>query len=363
MKNYFKDLKYFFLIFITLSVAVFFASKGFTLSKSVNNQPIGINKLLNNVHIGPAETFRNMTIYPLVAKTAQGDQLLLLDEATGNGTIEIKERGAGDVNNLELQKNSSKYPVFLMAGEIVKGAKQDRIIKNDILLDKDYKQYTIAVYCVEQGRWVKQSDKFESAGVMGANKLRSTVVQGKSQSEVWSEVAKKNKSLDASSSTSNYRASYESSPYKDEAESYISHFISLSRKNPNYVGVIVEVNNKVSNLDVFGDHDTFSSLWPKLIKAYSQDAVDDNFISGLPRISSASSFFNSLKYSDLREVSNPGIGNEYSIIGDQTAGNMLTYNNNIIHLALFADAGGKTYINDDQREQNYQQIPDLIRHR
>ena len=323
------------------------------------NQPV-VNNFLKNISIDKPISYKNMTIYPIISKYQLKDNLLLLDDSLENKVIEITEKGSGQVNNLELQKNHSKNPVFIMAGEIIKGAKQDRIISNDLILGKDEKKYTISVYCVEQGRWVNKTDRFESSQLIGANALRSAVVQKKAQSEVWKEVAKKNDNLQAGSSTSNYRASYESKRYQENSSGYLDHFLSLSKKNPNYIGVIVKIDNKISNVDLFGNHNTFSSLWPKTLKAYAQDAVDTDYLSGLKDTVSVNNIFDSIKKSTFQEVSNPGLGNEYSIKSNSFYGNVLIYSNNVIHLALFVDQ------NEDIKPtkiDSYDQIPELKRHK
>ncbi|MEW5822579.1 MAG: DUF6569 family protein [Cyanobacteriota bacterium] len=365
--KYVKDFSVFFLMVL---IVIIFASEGFSLSKPANNVLAELKGFLDNIKIDSARSYKNMTVYPLIASKQSGQTYLLLDDSMKDGTIEINEIGSGNVNTLKLQKNESKYPVFIMSGEIVKGAKQDRIISNDIILSPTSKSYNIAVYCVEQGRWVKQTDKFAPSGVVGSNKLRSTVAQKMSQSAVWSEVAKKNDSLGAVSNTSNYRASYEVKEYKEEAAGYYDHFKNLAADNSNYVGVIIKIDNKVSNMDIFGEHNTFESLWPKLLKSYTQDAVDNNFTKSIPDISTAQSFLNSLNNSNYEEIANPGVGNEFTIKSKNIAGSLLNYNNNVAHLALFADSSkqeepipiqNQINGNNMQIQQQYQNVPDINR--
>lgn len=367
MRNY---VRYFAAVTLIIIAASLICLKVHGLNKVTKTIPAEVSALFKNVQIGSPQTYKDMTIYPIVAGNPKGEKMLLLDDSIKDNIIEITEKGSsGSVNSLDLQKNESKSPVFMMAGEIVKGAKQDRIIGHDIILDKDSKKYTISVYCVEQGRWVKHSEKFEPSGVVGTNALRSAVAQSKSQSAIWNEVATKNKSMGAVSDTSNYRASYETKAYKEEGAAYVSHFLSLAEKNPKMVGVIVKINDKVTNMDVFGDHDIFKGLWPKLLKAYSQDAVDESSIKSLPKTATPQEFMNALKNCNYNEMSNPGLGNEFSIKGDKVAGNVLTHSADIMHLALFADSSkGEpvTKYNDDQQinatqQRNYEQIPNIVR--
>lgn len=348
------------ILIIVFLAGIFSLNKNFSIAQNNNNQPREIAQLLNNIEIDTAKSYKNMVIYPIKLTGKTGRSYHVLDEAIKNGIIEIKEKGSGDVNNLEINKNKSEKPAFLMSGEIVKGAKQDRVIARDIVLAKDSKKYVIPVYCVEQGRWDKQTERFDTAGIVASQSLRSTVVQKKSQSKVWSEVTRKNQNLGASSGTSNYRASYESSKFKGEANSYISHYIDLPDKNITYIGVIVEIDGKISNMDLFSNHSNFSKLWPKLIKAYAQDAVDPSFSKTLPEIGSTSSLIKKLGYAEYKEDANPGAGNEYLIIASNITGNALTYENETVHIATFITSSRSI---DGEKDPQHQQIPDLIRRR
>lgn len=362
----FKYFKFGLSVFIITLAIVFFTSEGYSVSPVNKNSIPAINSLLNNINVKSGQTFKNMTIYPIEAKIINGETFLLLDESMKNGTLEIEEKGSGDVNNLKLQKNTSKYPVYIMAGEIVQGAKQDRVISNDLVLGTDSKTYDIAVYCVEQGRWVKKSEKFAPAPIVASQSLRSKVVQNKSQRDVWSEVSKKNRSMGASSETSNFKASYEGGKYKEEASEYVNHFVSLAKGNEKYVGAIVKLDNKISNMDIFGDHKTFEELWPKLIKSYAQDAVDQSYISSIPKVATSQDFLDTLNSGDFDEIANPGLGNEYKIVTSKTKGSVLTYKNKVAHIALFADSNTEEttkipFNNMQTQQQNYNDIPNINR--
>jgi ARG/rhodanese/phosphatase superfamily protein len=97
----------------------------------------------------------NLTIFPVVADTSHDtSQFLTLDEGLRSGDVVVTEagnagplvrprpghpvwdvhpRGGAQVNQLVLI-NNSKRPLLLLAGEIVTGGKQDRIIGKDRLV-------------------------------------------------------------------------------------------------------------------------------------------------------------------------------------------------------------------------------------
>ena len=67
--------------------------------------------------------------------------------------------GGAQVNQLVLV-NNSKRPLILLAGEIVTGGKQDRVIGKDRIIPAESDPMDLGVFCVEPGRWVGSSDRF-----------------------------------------------------------------------------------------------------------------------------------------------------------------------------------------------------------
>src|SRR5262245_50344859 len=103
--------------------------------------------------LGEPLSFANLKIYPILADGADATQRYdTLDFAMTKGTAQVSEVGSGEVPTLSLA-NKGKAPLFIMTGDIVKGAKQDRISAHDVLLDESKQRIPLSVYCVEQGRW------------------------------------------------------------------------------------------------------------------------------------------------------------------------------------------------------------------
>src|SRR5437868_13552050 len=66
---------------------------------------------------------------------------------------------SAQVNKLVLV-NNSKRPLLLLAGEIVTGGKQDRVIAKDRIVPPDSDPIDLSVFCIEPGRWVESSSEF-----------------------------------------------------------------------------------------------------------------------------------------------------------------------------------------------------------
>lgn len=137
-----------------------------------------------------------------------------LRTALRSGRFEVKEIGeSGSVKDLKVFNNSDQF-VFISDGDILEGAKQNRVLNASVLL-KPESVTVIPVSCVEAGRWRYTTSNFEASpyyepGMMRAAKLKTVSSYLKTghrhasdQSEVWSNVADYEKRKKSDSMTSN----------------------------------------------------------------------------------------------------------------------------------------------------------------
>src|ERR1700689_184186 len=125
----------------------------------------------------------NLTVFPVVAaKSYPTNEFLTLDEGLRSGEVIGSEPGSvqglmrrhttpairhdgAEVNRLVLV-NNSKRPLLLLAGEIVSGGKQDRVIGKDRIVPAESDPVDLSVFCVEPGRWVATSEHFGASQAM-----------------------------------------------------------------------------------------------------------------------------------------------------------------------------------------------------
>ena len=134
-----------------------------------------------------------LTVFPVVApKSYATGEFLTLDEGLRSGEVVVTEYGnvrglmrrrptpavqheSAEVNRLVLI-NNSKRPLLLLAGEIVTGGKQDRVIGKDRIVPAESDPVDLSVFCVEPGRWVATSEHFGTSGATyGGGSWRWTV--------------------------------------------------------------------------------------------------------------------------------------------------------------------------------------------
>lgn len=250
----------------------------------------------------------NLTVFPVVAATSHDTQgFLTLDEGLRSGEVVVSESGSiqplvrprehrvppirrdgAEVNRLVLV-NNSKRPLLLLAGEIVTGGKQDRVIAKDRIVPAESDPVDLGVFCVEPGRWVGPKMSFGSLdSTMAQPAVRARAMADKNQEMVWSEVRKSQGSVAAQlpapsaavvGGTSSYARVMQNDAVKEKVDSVaapIQHdyqSVIKQLKDRNAVGVVVAVNGEVIWADIFASTDLLEKYWPKLVRSYAAEAI------------------------------------------------------------------------------------------
>ena len=115
---------------------------------------------LSTITIGKPQSYRNLTMYPLIHDDDNSISYLTLDDAINNKTASIKEMSKdGVVSQIKVSNNSDK-PILIIDGEEVLGAKQNRIFNTSILASPN-KETICPTSCVEKSRWDNTDTHFE----------------------------------------------------------------------------------------------------------------------------------------------------------------------------------------------------------
>jgi hypothetical protein len=227
---------------------------------------------LGGLALGPAVIHRGLAVLWLHAKNAATGpplEILTLDESRARGTLTITERGQATVPEL-IAENHGKAHVLLLAGEILIGGKQNRVLREDLLLPPRSGPRHIAVYCVEQGRWNEGRKDFDSRGSVVQPSVRSQVLGKAAQSRIWSGIAAASRGLHAPSATGSYQAIYEQPDVRAHLDRATRSFDLTAA--PAAVGATVFVGPDLAAVDAFHSPGLFAREWPKLLRAYVLDA-------------------------------------------------------------------------------------------
>ena len=144
--------------------------------------------------LGPFK-HKNISIYLIEGKESKPDaEFTILSEALKKKLIRVKETGT--VSQLTVENLSKTETVYIQAGEIVKGGKQDRVLTVDMVLPPNSGPQPISSFCVEQSRWAKRgkesvSEFSSSQYSINSKELRNSALNDKAaQGKVWKNVTK-----------------------------------------------------------------------------------------------------------------------------------------------------------------------------
>lgn len=313
-----------------------------------------IENYLNNITIGDAVESGALKVFPLLANVKrQRKQYVTLDEAFKKGWLTINELKSESVNTVRIQ-NKGERPVLIMAGEIIKGAKQDRTLQKDILLPAGGAWTKVPVFCVERGRWhYNGSSKFESASTVVPNSVRKEAMIKESQGAVWSKISSFQKNAGVSSPTETVMDVYKDEKIKEKIDKSITKELEqLPEIYGNIVGAVVTSGNEIICLDTFANNELHKKLWAKLIKSYVLDANSDN--ENTVGTKDVEQFINIIKNTKKTKEKTNGLGKIYKLNSPSGKGSALVDDgSSVVHISFFV---GK------ESEHNTTVIPPTIRH-
>ena len=314
----------------------------------------------------------NLTVFPVVAaKSYPTAEFLTLDEGLRSGEVIVTEAGnvqglirrpatpvrhdGAQVNRLVLV-NNSKRPLLLLAGEIVTGGKQDRVIGKDRIVPAESDPVDLSVFCVEPGRWVATSEHFGASEAMYGNgsgvaaggplhgpvpmammaqpSVRAKAMADQDQNKVWEEVRKQqaNQTVNVEASapsvaialaqTSSYAKVMENEEVKKQVDAVAKpieqNYQSLIRqlRDRNAVGVVVAVNGRIIWADVFASTNLLEKYWPKLVRSYASEAVVTRAKDMQVSVALAQAFLENMEGRKETIESEPGIYRHTEVNGD-----------------------------------------------
>lgn len=328
--------------------------------------------------LGEPVRYENLTVFPVLSKSeANTAEFETLDEGLASGDVLVTERGSSDylrrsrdgqvlpapqqsasaeVNRLVLI-NRGKKPVILLAGEIVSGGKQDRIVGKDRIVPVGGAPLPLDVFCVEEGRWTGGSAKFAAAKTMVHPSVREKAAIDADQGQVWAAVRSGTTSTNAavagvaggtvarggppaaSSSTAvevdaapaprissravtsviasaapsqSYRKIYQSPQIGRDVESFADEVerrfaeATSGLKGQATVGVVVAYGGEVAWSDIFASQQLFHAYWPKLLRSYVVEALARPGSVEKASLENGRAFLERLK-GHIREDSEPGV--------------------------------------------------------
>jgi hypothetical protein len=232
--------------------------------------------------VGEPRMVENVTVYPITS-CAQVDAgpMISLDEALTKGTATIRElEGGGSVNKLVIE-NTGTIPIFVLAGTIVKGGKQDRQIGQDYVIGAKEKS-DVDAFCVEHGRWNEVRDGAKTAGlfrvadVIATSKVRVAGQYEKNQGKVWAKVAETNSANAKKSASDTLLASIDDEALTKERDALadrLARALATITPRDSMVGFAYAIDGEIKGARWFAHHDLYSMHEKKLLRSIALDAA------------------------------------------------------------------------------------------
>jgi hypothetical protein len=311
--------------------------------------------------LGEPIRYENLTLFPVLSRqSADTASFATLDEGLSAGQVIVTEGGTemmrrsrdghpvaipeqhgASVNQLVLINRGSK-PLLLLAGELVSGGKQDRIISKDRVVPPGAVPLPLDVFCVEAGRWTGGA-QFSAGQLMVHPSVREQAAITKEQDKVWQavrngtttelplngamaaagpappegggveggRVGQTSQSVTVTSEalssvivteapTQSYEKIYKSSKVSVPVDSFTQEVQRRfdrgtgKLKGEFVVGVVVAYGGEVAWGDIFASPSLFGRYWPKLLRSYVVEALTRPKSNEQPTIDDAREFLKPL---------------------------------------------------------------------
>jgi uncharacterized protein YjeT (DUF2065 family) len=265
----------------------------------------------------------------------KGRDFLTLKEALEQKKIRVDE--TGHVNELTVENLSEKDEIFVQAGEIVRGGKQDRVLGLDLIIGPRSGKIPIGAFCVEHGRWQRRGTESvaffgRSDNLVSSNKMKIAIVRDRSQGEVWSNVSGVQQRLSASlgtpvahrASEPSLELSLENEKLRSTVDPYVSSVAKAIEGKDDAIGLVVLINGKLYSADLYGSPKLFRKLWSKLLEASANEAVasrNDPKASVLATFADVRAFFAAAE--DATAVTK-GVSSHTRMVTRETTGCLMT---------------------------------------
>jgi hypothetical protein len=220
-----------------------------------------------------------------------------------------------------------------LAGELVSGGKQDRIIAKDRIVPPGAEPLPLNVFCVEHGRW-SNGAQFNAASTIVHPSVREQAAVKQNQSDVWTAVTAGsvatasrsvapsaaprmsadaiNEALRMEAPTQSYNKIYNSRAIGGSVDPFVEEVQRRFRretsglKGERVVGVVIAYGGEVAWSDIFASSELFDQYWNKLLRSYAVEALARPTLREKASIDDAREFLRRLNGRETTE-SEPGV--------------------------------------------------------
>lgn len=309
----------------------------------------------------------NISVVQLQFKKTKNMDVLSVHEAIKLKYVEIKEIEDNESVNEIILENNSLHHILVLDGDLLKGAKQNRVANTSILIGP-MSTVTIPVSCVERGRWHYKSNNYANGSIFKTsnhiaqkeirmqksydiyqNKMNSNSILDNNlnsfkanQQKVWNVVEHNLSECNVNSDSEDYFMIYDDN--KNELEETSSAFKASDKAN----GLAYYIDGKLMGVEMFNNAKLFSDYFDKIMNSIAIEnkiKVNNIFskgeISDIDHYNQLQNVLNDFKDNDTHKSNiSKGVclGSEYRKVfkdkGIIKSFYQLSYDDNMIHESI-----------------------------
>jgi len=291
------------------------------------------------IHLGEMTIHNELAIVPLFCTGYGGPEYITLKTALSCGlTIgEVKE--GGSVPELKVINLTGKN-VLIIDGEELFGAKQNRVLNTSILIAAGA-SIVIPVSCIEYGRWIYRSERFEDSNVCMSPSMRSRKNASVSsalkssgqyrsdQGEVWESISELHSSHGTASQTGAMKDAYERK--RQDNDAYQKEFPCQDGQ----CGIVVLIKGRVAGVEMLSNPEIYHQLHDKLINSYAMDIPMSRPGKSGPVIVKVQKILDRIKNATEERFPSVGMGEDCRYTARGLMGSALIVDKWLVHLAFF----------------------------
>jgi hypothetical protein len=289
---------------------------------------------------------RGLHVVPILGPSHDQPAYELLRPETLSRVQITEISAAGSVPDLQV-RNDLDTMVYLMDGQELVGAKQNRILNTDVLVPAR-SALTIPVSCVEQGRWRHVSNQF-AAGKSASQRIRAAKAarvhaslrteqrHDAGQAAVWEEVHASLASSGTASPTSALSDAYK------QRDADLQCFRRDLKLPAEAVGLAVFHGGEFQGLDLFDRHSTLQYFWESLLDSYAIDFLStppaDAKLRGTAEAEVIAKVLGRAVKGRWEPFESPGAGQDWRWQDRSYSGSSLVWEDRVVvHLQVFPKA-------------------------
>ncbi len=238
-----------------------------------------LREFFMEIKIGQAISNEDVTVVPLYGKIDDDCKYMSCGDALDKELLKVQEVSESGVVSTLAATNRGEKPVFIISGQGLKGAKQDRIVNVSIIINIR-ETINVPVSCVEAGRWNYSKDNVFRKSNVAAPQVRSSLnksvnenvkahkIYCSDQGEIWNTVNKVAEGAGVKSETACLNDVY------DNYEKRLKYFSDKIKYPDKCSGLAIFNGSKLVSVDYFGHPELMKASWNDIVRSVALGAVE-----------------------------------------------------------------------------------------